>query len=409
MKLLHTADWHLGKHLEGYSRLQEQEEFIKDLIKIVDDHKVDMILISGDIYDNFNPPAAAEKLYYRALNQLSKNGERIICIISGNHDSPNRLIAPSPLTCNQGIILMDRPHFEIGTGRVGQHEIIDSGQGYLEININNENVVLMALPYPSESRLNQALLTEGGDERKLQKSYSRKVGEIFTQLEQNCRGDTINIAMSHLFVAGGEQSESERPIQVGGGLTVNTEDLPEQSQYTALGHLHRHQAASEGKNAYYAGSPLQYSISERNNSKSVTLVEAGCDSEADIERIALPNRKPIEVWEVEGIEEAVATCRKNEERPVWAYLKIKTERTLLQSEIKEIKSIKPDILSIIPLTPDDIARESELPDTGELNIIELFKEYYRKTKEVEPEAEVMEMFASIVNNEEDEANETGNS
>lgn len=409
MKLLHTADWHLGKHLEGNSRLEEQEQFIEDLIKIVDDYNVDIILISGDIYDNFNPPAAAEKLYYRALDSLSKNGERIICIISGNHDSPNRLIAPSPLTSNQGIIIMDRPGFEISPGPVGQHKIVDSGQGYLEIKINNESIVLLSLPYPSESRLNQALLTTGGDERELQKSYSRRVGEIFEQLEQNYRADTINIAMSHLFVAGSEQSESERPIQVGGGLTVNTGDLPGYTQYTALGHLHRHQAASEDKNAYYAGSPLQYSLSERNNSKSVTLVEVGCDSEAEIERISLPNRKPIEVWEVTGIEEAVAMCKKNEERPVWAYLKIQTERTLLQSEIKEIKNIKPDILSIIPLTPDDIAREQEFPDTGELNIIELFKEYYRRTKEVEPEEEVMEMFASIVNNEEDEVDETDNS
>lgn len=399
MKLLHTADWHLGKHLEGYSRIKEQEAFIDELIEISDDNDIDMILVAGDIYDTFNPPAEAEKLFYGALKGLSQDGERVICIISGNHDSPNRLIAPSPLACSQGIIIMDKPGFNITENKVGKHEIVSGGEGYIELAINNEHVVLLALPYPSESRLNQ-VLAEIKDERIHQQGYSQKVGRIFTELEKHYRKDTINIAMSHLFIAGGQESKSERPIQVGGGLTVSRDKLPQKSQYTALGHLHCCQAACSERNAYYAGSPLQYSASERNHAKSVSIIELEAGEEPRIERVNLKNHKPLEVWEVDGVDNALKKCKRNSDREVWAYLKIKTDSPLLQSDIKKIRTIKNDILSIIPLTSEEFEKKKE-ELREELDIKQLFKEYYLKTKETNPGEEVMAMFNRILNDEGD--------
>ncbi len=400
MKLLHTADWHLGKHLEGYSRIEEQEAFVDELIEITDENNVDMVLVCGDIYDTFNPPAEAERLFYRALKGLSKGGERVICIISGNHDSPGRLIAPSPLTYSQGIIIMDRPGFIINQNKVGEHEVVDSGEGYLELEINGEHIILLALPYPSESRLNQ-VLDEIKDEKVHQESYSEKVGEILARLEQHYREDTINIAMSHLFIAGGEESRSERPIQVGGGLTVSREALPDSSQYTALGHLHRCQTACSEKNAYYAGSPLQYSSSERNHAKSVSIVDLKPAEEARIERIYLKNRKPIEIWSVDGVDQALQKCRDNQDREVWAYLKIKTDNPLLQSDIKKIKKAKKDILSIIPINSGEFEQEKQDELMEDLDIEQLFKEYYRRSKEREPGEEVMDMLAKILSDKEE--------
>jgi len=309
MKILHTADWHLGKYLEGHSRLDEQKKFIKEINEIADENEVDLILICGDIYDTFNPPAEAEKLFYRSLKKLANRGERIICIISGNHDSPHRLMASYPLAYEQGIIILGNPlqnnGLIIDEESPGKHKLVDGGRGYLELSINGENAVILTLPYPSESRLNQ-VLTASGDERELQQNYSGKVGQIFKELQEHYRKDTINLAVSHLFVAGGRTSQSERSIQIGGGYRVFKEDLPEKSQYTALGHLHKNQPASRSQNAYYSGSPLQYSLSERDISKSVTLIDLGPDSgKPEIADIKLKNRKPIELWEVEGIEKAV--------------------------------------------------------------------------------------------------------
>lgn len=396
MRLLHTADWHLGKHLEGQSRLKEQEDFIDELVEIADEHNVELILVSGDIYDTFNPPAEAEKLFFRAMKDLSRDGKRVIIIVSGNHDSPDRLMASYPLAYNQGIIILGTPQSSVVPGRIGKHEIVEGGRGFLELAINGKRVVILTLPFPSEKRLNQ-VLSESSEERELQQKYSVKIGEIFSELESKFRDDTINIAISHLFVAGGDTCKSERPIHVGGGLTVHSEHLPERSQYTALGHLHRCQTASKVRNAYYAGSPLQYSVSEIGYSKCVLLVDLEPGNEPVIEEIKLRNRKPIEVWEVDGIENALKKCKENSGRPVWAYLRIKTDRTLLQTEIKEIKKIKPDILSIIPVISGETEEDEEVAGFEEKDIIELFQEFYKKTKEVEPDEEVLRMFALIVN------------
>src|SRR5690625_4022642 len=97
MRILHTADWHLGKTLEGRRRHAEQEQFVDELVETVHDAKIDVILIAGDVYDTVNPPAASEQLFYDALSRLSDFGKRHVVVISGNHDSPERLSAVAPL------------------------------------------------------------------------------------------------------------------------------------------------------------------------------------------------------------------------------------------------------------------------------------------------------------------------
>ena len=97
MKLIHTADWHLGKNIEGHSRLEEQRLFLKDFINICEEEQADIIIIAGDIYDNYNPSAMAEQLFYDTLKQLSRNGDCMTVVIAGNHDNPERLVASGPL------------------------------------------------------------------------------------------------------------------------------------------------------------------------------------------------------------------------------------------------------------------------------------------------------------------------
>lgn len=138
MKILHTADWHLGKNLDGKSRLEEQELFLEDFIKIVEDNEVDLIMIAGDVYDTSNPSAKAEKLFYDTLKKLSKNGERLILVIAGNHDSPERLVAAGPLAMEHGIIMVGTPKTVVQTGGYGKHKVVQSGEGFIEIEMKGE-------------------------------------------------------------------------------------------------------------------------------------------------------------------------------------------------------------------------------------------------------------------------------
>ena len=163
MKFIHTSDWHLGKSLEGHSRLEEQEQFCSDFIDLVRSNDLDMVIIAGDIYDTSNPPAQAEKLFYRTVSELAENGKRCVVIIAGNHDNPERLAAASPLAHEQGIIILGMPDSFIDIHKYDGFDIVHSESGCVELRIKDESVVLATLPYPSEKRLNEVLSNSSED------------------------------------------------------------------------------------------------------------------------------------------------------------------------------------------------------------------------------------------------------
>lgn len=401
MRILHTSDWHLGKSLEGVSRMDEQEKFIKDFVDIVEEKNVDMVIISGDIYDNSNPPARAERMFYGALKEICNNGKRLVLVIAGNHDNPERLAAASPLAYDQGVILLGRPKSSSEMGKCGEHKILDSGEGFVEIDVKGEKAVIITLPYPSEKRLNE-ILSESIEEEERQKSYSARVGELFSSLSEKYREDTINLAVSHLFILGGEESDSERQIQLGGSLAVGIGAIPEKAQYVALGHLHKPQEIKGKAKCFYSGSPLQYSKSEVGYTKCCYIVDVKAGEEAIVDKIYLKNYKPIEVWKCESVEEAIKKCEENWEKEIWVYLEIKTDKYITQEDIKTMKTLKKDILEIRPIIQSEDEENQEFYNIKEKSMGELFKEFYIKQRMVEPSNEVMEMFLSIAGEEEGE-------
>ncbi len=399
MRIIHTSDWHLGKNLDGTknNRLEEQEKFIDEFVNIVEHNKVDMIIISGDIYDNGNPSAKAERLFYDSLKRLSDNGKRPIIIIAGNHDNPERLVAASPLAYEQGIIMLGTPKAVVEKGRYGSCEVLDSGEGYLEIELRGEKAVIIAIAYPSEKRLNEIFIDED-DEHTRQSTYSDKIGKLFDELSLKYREDTINIAVSHIFVRGGAISDSERNIELGGSLAVDAEKLPKKAQYVALGHLHKPQKVKGTDNAYYSGSPIQYSKSEIGYAKCVFQVDLKQGEPAKIEKILLSNYKPIEVWKCENIDEAIEMCKENKDRHVWVYLEIKTEEYISQEYIKEMNELKKDIVEIIPVIQSK-EEDVRIETLKEKSMKELFREFYFAQRGVEIDDELMDMFLAIVNDE----------
>ncbi|QJA07878.1 exonuclease subunit SbcD [Romboutsia sp. CE17] len=403
MKFIHTSDWHLGKSLEGHSRLEEQEKFCDDFVKLVDDNDIDMVIIAGDVYDTSNPPAKAEKLFYKTVSRLANNGERCVLVISGNHDNPERLAAITPLTHEQGIIILGYPLSFTEKAKYKGFEIIEAKEGCLKIDIDGERATIITLPYPSEKRLNEAIGNPSNDEE-AQQTYSQRVGEIFRELESNFEDDTINIAVSHIFVVGGEETDSERPIQLGGSLLVEKKDLPTKAQYIALGHLHKPQKASHRLNAYYSGSPLQYSKDERSYAKGANIVDIKAGETPIIQSIYFKNYKPIEVFKCNGVEEAIKICEDNKDRDIWSYFEIKTEHVINQSEIKQMKDLLDDIIEIRPIITSEY--EEEEIDVKEKSMGELFKEFYQFSTGLEPRGELMDLFLDIISEEGDLENET---
>lgn len=402
MRFIHTSDWHIWKNLEGHSRLEEQEKFCNDFIKIVETNNIDMVIIAGDVYDTSNPPAGAETLFYKTICKLADNGNRCVLVIAGNHDNPERLSAITPLAKEQGIIILGYPLSSTTKLKYNGYEIVEAKEGYMKLDIKGEKVCVITLPYPSEKRLNDAIRGVESEEE-LQKTYSSKIGDIFRKLEENFEEDSINIAVSHLFVCGGDSSDSERQIQLGGSLVVDKHDLPQKSQYTALGHLHKPQKVSERLNVYYSGSPLQYSVKENMYAKGANIVEIHAKENPVITPIYFNNYKPIEIFKCDGIEEALKVCEENKDRDIWSYFEIKTEEVISQDNIKKMKSYLKDIVEIKPIITSEY--EENNIDVKEKSMAQLFNDFYKFKEKCEPRGELMDLFLNIVS-EEGEDDET---
>lgn len=401
MRILHTGDWHLGKSLEGQSRMDEQELFLNDFVEIVEKHDIDLVIIAGDVYDSSNPPARAEKMFYDTLKKISNHGERLTLVISGNHDNPERLVAAGPLAMEHGIIMVGTPKTIVQPGDYGKHKILNSGEGFIEIEINGEKSVILTIPYPSEKRLNEVLYGDMDSDEDRLKSYSDRIHDLFDNLKSNYRKDTINLVVSHLFAMGSEESGSERSIQLGGSYIVDGSCFPDEAQYIALGHIHKPQIVpGTNKVARYSGSPLHYNRKEISFDKKCFIVDVKPGKQCDISEVKFKVYKPIEIWKCKSIEEAIEKCEENKDRNCWVYLEITSDRYIREDEIKKMKDLKKDILEIIP----KILGEDEFEDDenfDEKSFEDIFKEFYKKEREVDPEEELVELLMSVLSEEGD--------
>lgn len=399
MKLIHTADWHLGKNIEGHSRLEEQRLFLKDFIKICEEQQADMVIIAGDIYDNYNPSAMAEQLFYDTLKQLSRNGDCMTVVLSGNHDNPERLTASGPLARDHGIVMAGTPNCVISPGMYGKHQITESSPGYFHAVINEEEVDMLLVPFPSEKRLNEIYLDETDDELKKAASYGEKMASLFSSLETHFHENSIHLIASHLFVMNSVEDGSERSIQLGGSYMVSGEIFPKTADYIALGHVHKPQKVPGCPHARYSGSPLPFNIRETSFNKQVIAVTLTANTPCVIEELPLPVYKPIEIWHCEDVEEAIEKCEENKDRDCWVYLEVKTDHYIHEEDIKKMKLAKADILSITPVLPEDETEDFSASDIKEQPFDELVRNFYRKKFHVDIGEETFSLLMNIVEEE----------
>ncbi|WP_163858269.1 exonuclease SbcCD subunit D [Paenibacillus elgii] len=389
MRILHTADWHFGRTLEGRSRLAEQEAFVDELALLVKEQQIDLVLLAGDVYDSVNPPAAAEQLFYDALARLSDQGQRPVYVIAGNHDHPDRLAAADPLAHKLGVTLVGLPEARVHT---------------VDIRRTGETAVLFALPYPSESRLRE-LLSEGADETLLRAVYSERVRHIVAEQAKHYRADTVNLLMSHLYVLGGQETESERPIQVGGAYTVDTSALEAGAQYVALGHLHRPQfLKSETTTIRYSGSPLAYSFSEAGQAKSVTVLDLKPGAAPQLEEIFLSSGRPLVEWKAKGgLAEVHRWLDEGKDANAWIDLEVHLQETMSMEQLHRLRLARDGFIHIRPVYPDLEASLQEAVSATKLPMDELFRRFYeRQTGGAQPEPELTRLFLELLHTEEDE-------
>lgn len=401
MKILHTADWHLGKRLEHLNRLEEQKRVLQEIIEIADEESVDVVLIAGDLFDTFNPSAEAVDLFYQTLKTLSKDGKRAIVAIAGNHDSPDRIEAPDPLAKTSGILFLGYPKSEIHPFRLNEGiEVLRSAPGFVELKLPEVVFPLRLLltPYANEYRLKQYLGTTQTDEE-LRVQLSRFWQEI---ADSYCDDRGLNILVAHLFFTKEgqthlEEPEEEKPIlHVGGAQALFPTNIPEQLDYVALGHLHRKQVIDDNPcPIVYAGSPVAYSFSEHGQRKSVTILEAEGPGQLSYRSVELKSVKPVIRHKVESVAEGEAWLKENSNAIV--ELKVVSDTYLSAQEKAALYSIN-SALFLIPevrtLNPDGV--ETKGIDLNQ-RIEHLFEDFFKlKHGGQAPNEEIMTLFKEVL-------------
>lgn len=270
VRILHTSDWHLGRSLHRVSLLDAQAVFVGHLVETVREHEVDVVVVAGDVYDRAVPPLTAVQLFDDALHRLAAAGVPTV-MISGNHDSARRLGVGAGLIARAGI------HLRTDPADCATPVVLDDSHG---------EVAFYGLPYLEPALVKDTL-------------GARKAGHeaVLTAAMDSVRADlasrpsgTRSVVLAHAFVAGGEPSDSERDITVGGVAAVPA-GVFDGVDYVALGHLHGSQTVTE--RVRYSGSPLAYSFSEHVHRKSMWLVDLGPGGELGAERIDCPVPRPL--------------------------------------------------------------------------------------------------------------------
>ncbi|MFE5907816.1 exonuclease SbcCD subunit D [Streptomyces wedmorensis] len=271
MKLLHTSDWHLGRSFHRVGLLDAQAAFLDHLVATVHAHEVDAVLVAGDVYDRAVPPLPAVELFDTALHRLAEAGVPTV-MISGNHDSARRLGVAAGLIQRAGI------HLRTDPAGVGTPVVLADEHG---------EVALYGLPYLEPALVRDRLgAAKAGHEAVLAAAMDRVRADLATR-----PAGTRSVVLAHAFVAGGEPSDSERDITVGGVAAVPAA-IFDGVDYVALGHLHGSQTLTP--RVRYSGSPLAYSFSETDHRKTMWLIDLGADGAiTESVRLDCPVPRPL--------------------------------------------------------------------------------------------------------------------
>lgn len=400
IRILHTADWHLGQTFFGYDRTEEHGVFLNWLAEEIRQKEIDALIIAGDVFDVSNPSAASQSMYYQFIYRVTAENPYLqIVIVAGNHDSAARLEAPLPL--------LQAMRTEV-RGVVRKLEGGEIDYDHLTVELKNRKgeveLLCMAVPFLRQGDY-PAVQTEGNP-------YAEGVRELYAQLLQRLwKRRTENqaiLAIGHLQATGSEIAEkdySERTV-IGGLECVSPEAFSEQIAYTALGHIHKAQRVSGRENVRYAGSPIPMSFAEKHYHHGVVMVtfDGGCA--VDIERLECPKLIPLlsvpngEPVSPEAVLEALKELPETE--AVAPYLEVKVlleePEPMLRQEIEDALADKnyrlARIVSTYRTETGNATKENENWKRGlqEMSPLQIAQSAFEKIYQVEMPVELTGLF-----------------
>ncbi|MCL2315821.1 MAG: exonuclease SbcCD subunit D C-terminal domain-containing protein [Actinomycetia bacterium] len=380
MRIIHTADWHIGRSFHGVPLLEEQRKFLAWLAELAAERAADAVVVSGDIYDRALPGVEAVRVLEEGLDAIA--GHARVVLIPGNHDSAQRLgfgsrwfddrlrIQPTVAGATSPIEL---------PGAAGRPGLLVYAVPYLDPDLARPDVARLAGVVPADlGRSHEAILRPilqaARDDLARRRATGPRMGAI---------------CLAHAFVAGGSISESERDIRIG-GVDVVPAEVFAGFDYVALGHLHGPQAVGEtAATMRYAGSPLAFSFSEKDHRKSVAIVDIAPDGVVRVDLVETPVPRPLS--DIEGTLEEVLSPGHAAQRDHWVRITVRG-KTRPDNLLGTLRRVFPHVVEhrFVPLEavgagPVGVARDIADP----LAVADLFVEQVTGAAATPPEQAVL--------------------
>lgn len=391
MRILHTADWHLGRIFHGLHLTDEQDYVLDQLVNLTKEAKTDVVLIAGDIYDRAVPPTQAVELLDRTLNRLIKEAGQKVILIAGNHDNPERLGFASELLAGQDLfiygplnkaaipVVLKDQFGPVYFAPLTYGEPL-AAQTILGQKTNGE--VLTAAATDTETGTTEAVTAEtdlfaAADKAMpaLLKTHEdvvrRQIELMLAQIPAGAR----KVALAHVFLTGAATSDSERPLSIGGTTTVSKEVFRD-FNYTALGHLHMCQGC--GEKIRYGGSLLKYSFNETNQKKGVHILDLQREGNFTAETVALTAKH--ELGCLKGAFAELLQKPQSADQAKFLQITLTDPLPILDAKYK-LEQVYPHILHLQyeRLTPK-LENRTSAPGKQQLDPAALFKNFYQQTE-----------------------------
>lgn len=378
MRILHTSDWHAGRIWKSRSRLDELAAILDNLAAFVERESIDLVLMSGDVFDSTSPPAEAERVVTGFFKRLGQARVPSV-VIAGNHDSPARLEAWGLLAEFVGVHTRGVPRPR-------------SGGGLIELAARNgETACIAAVPFAPVGRIVEAL-TLAHDETLARQQYADAMQRILAHLAEGFRRDAVNLVMGHSHVAGAQPTGSERVVTLGDDWAATPQAMPATAQYVALGHLHRPQRVeSAGPHTEYAGSPMQLDFGEVHDRKTFAVVDVRPGRPPRVEHVPYEGGLTLGDWAgtLPELEASVDTLR------AFGFLRV---RVSLETPVPDLNR------RVRQLLPNVVVVDAVLPTMEPVDVpamattvapVERFKAYYQRRHQALPREETLALFNEL--------------
>lgn len=396
MRVLHTSDWHLGQRLVNLERTEEHQHFLDWLLQTVVQEQVEVLLMSGDVFDNGAPSNAALKLYYGFLRRICATCCRHIIITGGNHDSVSTLNAPRELLECFNIYVIG------GASADPLQELLElrCAQGKLQL-------IVCAVPFLRDRDVRLSVPGETFEEReqRIKQGIAAHYEAFVPHLHQYKAQNIPVVAMGHLFAAGGSASDSEKDIHVGNLGQIGADQFSQEFDYVALGHLHRPQQVNKTHHIRYSGSPIPLSFSEVTDKKVVFILYFEAGKLADLRELDIPCRRQLVRFRgpLEKVKQQIAAFDNSAYTlTAWAELQLELDAPLpdLHEQLEEVLRLKSDVLQLLIHRPPIIKNATETLDAqlqpeADLHTLREQDVFLKRCQSTYPDSDHTELMATF--------------